>query len=594
MQRDYVKLQGTAVLRKLPESARKALRYYEVAAMFEKYTPRPPLVGPTLPGKHFFMFAVTDWSLFVLSLDSQVNGSVMLEMPFLGIRQMVSAFKVMYGLVERLRDRCRPPCRLRRFLHTRHIAPLALQESEEHDSAKFLTGTSRASKSTSVRLYPFVDFSKMPSPEQELRQQQQEQEEKERKRQAAAAKPSLMNRIFARKQRPASAPAQPPHGAVPVAEALVTAGLLPPPPSAQQYYHAEAAGPSSALQQNHYAAASAAATSTTSAPPSPPPPPAADVYDRFRRAAAGPASSSATAPANASQRLLSRNDSFRASVSQLAAQGVAQPVHLSPGPGAAPLHRPHHAAAAGADDFPLTVYSDHAGFYDDMDDASPGQAAWLAQHCLSLVTIEPHSLLGFHLNKAWLGAHCRLELHAAGLPGTPLWYAPPDSPFLLPLSSLRRPRAARVRSSNGRKGPGATAAGAPGAAAAEAYHKQGRLGRLDSFHLVSSYSVGGAPSPKQSSGGAAPRRVRIADNPATVLPSGGDASSSGRPRPQPLRLGGGSVDDLWQAAQMLPPPMRSSDTSLHAAALPSSSLDGLQDEVLQRRASLANFFGLER
>ncbi len=86
---EFVKCQGTVLLGKLPEAARKSLRYYEVAALIGSFQPKPPLSGPVLAGKSFWYVVVTDWSVLIVSMAGKDETSVALEVPLLCIRDMV-------------------------------------------------------------------------------------------------------------------------------------------------------------------------------------------------------------------------------------------------------------------------------------------------------------------------------------------------------------------------------------------------------------------------------------------------------------------------------------------------------------------------
>ncbi len=88
----YVRNEGQAILRKLPSSARNTLRYYEMAATVKAFQPLAPLRGQALGAKNYLYFAVTDWSLYVLSRSggSDPDG-VLLEVPWLDIKDLVRA-----------------------------------------------------------------------------------------------------------------------------------------------------------------------------------------------------------------------------------------------------------------------------------------------------------------------------------------------------------------------------------------------------------------------------------------------------------------------------------------------------------------------
>lgn len=64
---------------------------------------------------------------------------------------------------------------------------------------------------------------------------------------------------------------------------------------------------------------------------------------------------------------------------------------------------------------------------------------------LAIMTIERYSNLAFHIRSAWIGAHMRLALYQAAVPGMPIWLAPRPTPFMLP--SKQQPATARLGSS---------------------------------------------------------------------------------------------------------------------------------------------------
>lgn len=87
----YVRTEGTAVLRKLPQEARDSLRYFEVVACIQNFHSLAPLPqGVSLHANTFYVVCVTDYCLFILSMDSKMDGSVLLELPFLVVRELVS------------------------------------------------------------------------------------------------------------------------------------------------------------------------------------------------------------------------------------------------------------------------------------------------------------------------------------------------------------------------------------------------------------------------------------------------------------------------------------------------------------------------
>lgn len=87
----FTRCQGTTLLRKLPEEARQSLRYYETVGLLSDFKPFAPLSAsvPVVRGKRYFYVAITDWSLFLLTADNKVEGAVVLELPWLGTKQLV-------------------------------------------------------------------------------------------------------------------------------------------------------------------------------------------------------------------------------------------------------------------------------------------------------------------------------------------------------------------------------------------------------------------------------------------------------------------------------------------------------------------------
>ncbi|GFR40927.1 hypothetical protein Agub_g1583 [Astrephomene gubernaculifera] len=86
----FIRCEGNTLLRKLPEEARLSLRYFETVGVLCDFRPLPPLSSSrkVIAGKQFYYVAVTDWSLFLLTKDNKVEGSVLLELPWLGIREL--------------------------------------------------------------------------------------------------------------------------------------------------------------------------------------------------------------------------------------------------------------------------------------------------------------------------------------------------------------------------------------------------------------------------------------------------------------------------------------------------------------------------
>lgn len=88
----FFRCEGTTLLRKLPEEARLSLRYFETVGVLQHFRPLPPLTSSrrVVRGKRYYYVAVTDWGLFLLTKDNKVEGSVLLEVPWLGVRELVS------------------------------------------------------------------------------------------------------------------------------------------------------------------------------------------------------------------------------------------------------------------------------------------------------------------------------------------------------------------------------------------------------------------------------------------------------------------------------------------------------------------------
>lgn len=93
---NYTRCEGNTLLRKLPEEARLSLRYYETVGLLRSFRPLPPLTSSrkVIPGKKYYFVAITDWSLYLLTNDNKVEGSVLLELPWLGIRTLVRSCRL--------------------------------------------------------------------------------------------------------------------------------------------------------------------------------------------------------------------------------------------------------------------------------------------------------------------------------------------------------------------------------------------------------------------------------------------------------------------------------------------------------------------
>ena len=86
----YLKNDGLRLLRELPDEVLQGLRYYETAATRAPFTPHAPLMGAPLGAQQFYHVVVTDWSLLVVDRGGG-GSSILLEVPWLGIQDMVSS-----------------------------------------------------------------------------------------------------------------------------------------------------------------------------------------------------------------------------------------------------------------------------------------------------------------------------------------------------------------------------------------------------------------------------------------------------------------------------------------------------------------------
>ncbi|KAK9817025.1 hypothetical protein WJX72_008520 [[Myrmecia] bisecta] len=85
---EFVRCQGSSLLKKLPPEARGTLRHYEVACLLQDFQPAPPLAGPDLGGRSFWYFVVTDWSMFIVSMLPEAARQSAFEVPLLAIRTL--------------------------------------------------------------------------------------------------------------------------------------------------------------------------------------------------------------------------------------------------------------------------------------------------------------------------------------------------------------------------------------------------------------------------------------------------------------------------------------------------------------------------
>lgn len=92
----YIKTQGNTLLRKLPEESKHTLRYYETVKLLESLEALPPLRPGRriIPGKAAYNVVITDWSLLIVRNDNKVEGSVLLEVPWFYVTELVSSWVV--------------------------------------------------------------------------------------------------------------------------------------------------------------------------------------------------------------------------------------------------------------------------------------------------------------------------------------------------------------------------------------------------------------------------------------------------------------------------------------------------------------------
>ncbi len=97
----YVRNEGLALLAKLPKEARDTLRHYEMVATTQPFAPLAPLPASGKVGAKAYVFlAVTDWALYVVDKGSsrqQAHDGVLLELPWLWVRDLVRAFVARRG-----------------------------------------------------------------------------------------------------------------------------------------------------------------------------------------------------------------------------------------------------------------------------------------------------------------------------------------------------------------------------------------------------------------------------------------------------------------------------------------------------------------
>lgn len=89
---EFTKCQGCQLLSSIPTAARETLHHFEVAAVLQPFTSRPPLpVNRTVPQRSFVYVVVTDWAVLLVSMPSSQQGPViLLEVPLLLIQFTVS------------------------------------------------------------------------------------------------------------------------------------------------------------------------------------------------------------------------------------------------------------------------------------------------------------------------------------------------------------------------------------------------------------------------------------------------------------------------------------------------------------------------
>ncbi|KAJ9509091.1 hypothetical protein QJQ45_001584 [Haematococcus lacustris] len=84
----FTRTEGIALLHRLPRFARETIRYYETASLLQNFTPLPPLTGATLSAQAFYYVVVTDWSMYLLTLNGGAEEGAQLELPLLAVRDM--------------------------------------------------------------------------------------------------------------------------------------------------------------------------------------------------------------------------------------------------------------------------------------------------------------------------------------------------------------------------------------------------------------------------------------------------------------------------------------------------------------------------
>lgn len=85
----YVRNEGAALVRALPQGSRDNLHYFETVSVLHAFNPLPPLRGKALSQRAFYHLVLTDWSLFVVARNPGNEGGVEVEIPLLAIKDMV-------------------------------------------------------------------------------------------------------------------------------------------------------------------------------------------------------------------------------------------------------------------------------------------------------------------------------------------------------------------------------------------------------------------------------------------------------------------------------------------------------------------------
>lgn len=87
-EQQYSRKEGLGILRGLPTAARHSLRYYEMVALTQPFHPLPPLLGRNVGKQSFVQVAITDWSCFLLSKSASSSEDVLIEIPWLWVKDL--------------------------------------------------------------------------------------------------------------------------------------------------------------------------------------------------------------------------------------------------------------------------------------------------------------------------------------------------------------------------------------------------------------------------------------------------------------------------------------------------------------------------